>query len=115
MEQRERVLKKQEQLTLIEKKITNRIEQMKAALSGSYGQVVVKDLPQRKIVSLDRSFSINDDMEPLIRDLSKEHSLDDAIFLGKVGVSVSKNGLLQGRFNNFQIIHFFLFLVLLYF
>lgn len=102
VEQRKSVLKKQEQLVQIEKKIANRIEQIKTALSESYGQVIIKHLPQRKIVSLEKSFSFNDDLEPLIRDLSKEHCLDNAIFLGKVGVSISQQDLVQERFTHFS-------------
>lgn len=102
MEQRESVLKKQEQLARIEKKITNRIEQIESALSASYGQVTVKCLPQREIVLLEKKFTSADDLEPLIRDLSKEHCVDDAIFLGKVGVSVSQQDLIKGQFTQFS-------------
>ncbi|ASR46144.1 GntR family transcriptional regulator [Paenibacillus kribbensis] len=102
MEQRESVLKKQKQLAQIEKKITNRIEQIETALSASYGQVIVKYLPQREIVLLEKKFTLADDLELLIRDLSKEHCLDDAIFLGKVGVSVSQQDLIEGQFTHFS-------------
>lgn len=102
MEQRENVLKKQKQLAQIEKKITNRIEQIKTALSASYGQVIVKRLPQRKIVLLKKKFTLADDLELLIRDLSKKHCLDDAIFLGKVGVSISQQDLIKGQFTHFS-------------
>ena len=101
-EQRESVLKKQEQLAQIEKKITNRIEQIETALSASYGQVIVKRLLQREIVLLEKDFTLADDLEPLIRDLSKEHCLNDAIFLGKVGVSVSQQNLIKGKFTHFS-------------
>lgn len=102
MEQRENVLKKQKQLAQIEKKITNRIEQIETALSATYGQVIVKYLPQRKIVLLEKNFTLADDLELLIRDLSKEHCLDDAIFLGKVGVSISQRDLIKGQFTHFS-------------
>lgn len=101
-EQREIVINKQKQLEIIERKITNRIEQIETALSASYGQVIVKNLPQREIVSLEKSFTHADDLEPLIRDLSKEYYLDDAIFLGKVGVSISKQDLNKRQFTNFS-------------
>lgn len=102
MEQRESVLKKQEQLARIEKKIANRIEQIETALAASYGQVIVKYLPQREIVVLKKKFTYADDFEPLIRDLCKTHCLDDAIFLGKVGVAVSRQDLIKGQFTHFS-------------
>lgn len=102
IEQRDSVLKRQEQLARIEKKITNRIEQIETALSASYGKVIVKCLPQRKIVLLKKKFTFADDFEPLIRDLCKKHYLDDDIFLGKVGVSVSQQDLIQRQFTHFS-------------
>ncbi len=101
-EQRETVKKKQEELIQIQKKITNRIEQIKTALSASYGEVVVKFFPQREIVLLEQNFTTADDLEPLIRDLSKAHCLNDAIFLGKVGISINKENLIQEKFTYFS-------------
>lgn len=101
-EQRESVLKKQEQLSRIEKKITNRMEQIEAALTAPYGQVIVKQIPQREIVLLEKKITREEDLEPLIRDISKKTYLDDAIFLGKVGVSVSQEDLKNGEFKHFS-------------
>lgn len=101
-EQRESVLKKQEQLSRIEKKITNRMKQIEAALTAPYGQVIVKQIPQRKIVLLEKKITREEDLEPLIRDISKKSYLDDAIFLGKVGVSVSQEDLKKGEFTHFS-------------
>ncbi|WP_371381161.1 MerR family transcriptional regulator [Sporomusa aerivorans] len=102
IEQRDSVLKKQEQLARIEKKISNRIEQIETALSAPYGKVIVKCLPQRKIVLLKKKFTFADDFEPLIRDLCKNHCLDDDIFLGNVGVSVSQQDLIKRQFIHFS-------------
>jgi DNA-binding transcriptional MerR regulator len=102
VEQRERVLKKQEQLSRIEKKITNRMEQIEAALTASYGEVIVKQIPQREIVLFEKKITRQEDLEPLIRDISKKSYLDDAIFLGKVGVSVSQEDLKKGEFTHFS-------------
>lgn len=101
-EQRERILKKREQLSRIEKKITNRMEQIEAALTAPYGQVIVKHIPQREIVLLEKKITREEDLEPLIREISKKTYLDDAIFLGKVGVSVSQEDLKNGEFKHFS-------------
>jgi effector-binding domain-containing protein len=102
MEQHESVLKKQKELAQIEKKIANRMEQIKTALSASFGEIEIKHIPQREIVLLEKKFTLADDIELLIRDLSKEHCLDDAIFLGKVGVSVSRQDLIEEQFTHFS-------------
>lgn len=99
IEQRKEVIRKQQQLLQIERKITNRIQQIEAAMTNTLGNVVIKHLPQRKIAALERRFSPSDDLEPLIRDLSKEHYLDDAIFLGNVGVSIHQNDLIERQFS----------------
>lgn len=102
VEQRESVRQRKLQLQRIESKITNRIEQIENALSADFGHIKVKTLPQRRIVLLEKSFTYADDLEPLIRDLSKDHSLDEAIFLGKVGMSISKQDLLKKQFSRFS-------------
>lgn len=102
VEQRERVVQKQEQLARIEKKISSRMEQIKAALSGSFGTVILKQIPQREIVLLEKKFTSLEDFEPLIRNLSREYNLDDAIFLGKVGVSICQQDLFLRQFTSFS-------------
>lgn len=102
IEQREKVKERKLQLERIESKIANRIEQIEDALSADFGRIKVKTLPPRRIVLLEKSFTPTDDLEPLIRDLSKDHALDDAIFLGKVGMSISKQNLLERRFTSFS-------------
>lgn len=102
IEQREDVRQRKLQLERIESKITNRIEQIESAVSADFGRITVKSLPPRRIVLLEKSFTYADDLEPLIRDLSKDHSLDEAIFLGKVGMSISQQDLLNAQFGSFS-------------
>lgn len=102
IKQRDNVIKKQLALSEIEKKITNRIEQIETALSESYGVITTKYFSQRKIVLLEEKFSATDNLEPLIRNLSKDHNLDTAIFLGKVGVSISQEDLIKGDVSQFS-------------
>ncbi len=93
-----RVREKRVELALVERKIENRIAQIDEATSAVLDRVEVKLLPERRIVLLERSFAPSDDLEPLIRDLSSRNALDDAIFLGKVGVSIDRRDLVEGRF-----------------
>ena len=89
-EQLARVSEKQHELALIEQKIKSRIERIDQAVNAPLGEIEVVELPERRMVSLAESFSPTADLEPLIRDLSHRSRLDDAIFLGKVGVSISR-------------------------
>lgn len=97
-EQLDDVRRKQHELALIEQKIRNRIERIDQAVNDPLGRIEVVELPERRMVSLTESFEPTADLEPLIRDLSNRSRLDDAIFLGKVGVSISRDDLVAHSF-----------------
>ena len=87
------VREKREELARIEQKIERRLEQIEQATCARLGKIEIVEIPERRMVSLAKSFSPSSDLEPLIRDLSNRARLDDAIFLGKVGVSVGFDAL----------------------
>ena len=92
-EQLDRVGKKRCELARIERKIRGRIAQIDDAVKGALDAPGVRDVPERRVVRLAESFAPTADLEPLIRDLGRRSNLNDAIFLGKVGVSVSREDL----------------------
>ena len=96
--QLEAVGAKQRELKRIERKIKARLAQIDEAVNGAFEVVEVWQLPKRRVVRLAETFGPDADLEPLIRDLSRRSRLDDAIFLGKVGVSVSQDDLVSRRF-----------------
>ena len=98
-EQLARVRDKQRALAHIEQKITNRIDRIDEALTSRFDEIETVELDERRIVSLAESFAPSTDLEPLIRDLSRRSQLDDAIFLGKVGVSISRDDLVARTFD----------------
>ncbi len=98
-EQLVRVRDKRRELERIEQKIASRIQRIDEAVSSQLGTIEVVELPERRIVSLTETFEPSADLEPLIRDLSRRSQLDDAIFLGKVGVSISRDDLAAGAFD----------------
>lgn len=100
-EQRENVREKQELLSRIGKKIDARIVQLEDALGTVYEEITKKEFPQREIAILKKAISLSDDLEVPIRDLDNRNELTDAIFLGKVGVSISREDLLERRFDGF--------------
>ena len=89
---------RQRELARIEQKILGRLDQIDQATGARLGDVEVVELPERRMVSLSEAFSPEADLEPLIRDLGSRSRLDDAIFLGKVGVSVSLDDLRAREF-----------------
>ena len=97
-EQLQSVQAKREQLLRIEQKIRSRIEQIDDAISSTFDTPVLTELPGRNVAMLAESFSPSADLEPLLRHLSYTANLNDAIFLGKVGVSVSAEDLLARTF-----------------
>lgn len=88
-EQLERVRKKKSELARIERKIRGRIAQIDDAVKGALDTPEIRDVPERRVVRLAESLAPTADLEPHIRDLGRRSNLNDAIFLGKVGVSVS--------------------------
>lgn len=100
--QREHVREKQEMLERIGKKIDARIAQLEDALGTVYEQIAMQEFPRREIAILKKAISLADDLEVPIRDLDSRNGLDDAIFLGKVGVSISREDLLARRFDGFS-------------
>jgi len=92
-EQLDHVGRKRRELARIERKIRGRIAQIDDAVEGALDAPEVRDVPERRVVRLAESFAPTADLEPLIRDLGRRSNLNDAIFLGKVGVSVSREDL----------------------
>ena len=101
-EQREKVRQKQELLERIGKKIDARISQLEDASRTVYEQIAFKEFPRRELVILKKEIPVADDLEVSIRDLDSRNELADAIFLGKVGVSVSREDLQNRRFDGFS-------------
>ena len=81
------------ELTRIERKIENRLAQIEEAVSAPFDAPQVKQLPKRNMVQLETRFRADDDLEPLIRRLVGAGDMEEAVFLGKVGVSVSREDL----------------------
>lgn len=108
LEQRESVLQKQKELKQIERKISNRIVQLETALKANHSQIESKCFPKRKIILLEKNFTLDTDFEVLIRTLSENHCLEDSIFLGKIGVSVSYEKLIARDFGKFSSVFFLL-------
>lgn len=85
-----------------EKKINSRIFQIEAALSSALGEISIRQFKPRKMLKIERKFSFNEDLEPIIRQLCKKYKTDDIIFLGKVGISINHSKLLLGDISQYS-------------
>lgn len=99
LQQKAAVMRRKQELSQIERKIDHRLEQLKDALSSRFDVVMLAEKPARRLAYLKESLTPKSylDLEHSIRHLEeKENSA--AAFLGKVGLGISKDHLLEGRF-----------------
>lgn len=91
--QKEEILEKQRELAVIERKINSRLRMISDARSAPLDVIEVKTLPPCRLVWVEKPLSIDDslDMELPIRRL--DSAQDTAVFLGKVGVGISRENL----------------------
>ena len=102
--QKEEILEKQRELAVIERKINSRLRMISDARSSPLDVIEVKMLPPCRLVWVEKPLSIDDslDMELPIRRL--DSAQDTAVFLGKVGVGISRDNLLGERFDKYDCI-----------
>lgn len=97
------VVEKQQELKRIEQKIEHRLNWIQDAQSIELGRVSLIRLPECKIVWMDHPLKIEDylDMEVPIRQLDQSDA-EAVIFLGKVGVGISRDHLIAGNIENYD-------------
>lgn len=101
-EQKKEMERKKEELKLIEKKINCRLSQLNYALNTEIDKIEIKMLKERKIVLLKKEISIEEDLETSIRALENLGELNASVFLGKIGLSLDKNKILEGDISSFS-------------
>lgn len=106
-QQKETVARKQQELEIIQRKIENRLHQLQNALLWEKEQITMKETPPRRIAWLRKDFSIdsyeNPDLETSILRLIQGQK-DHVVFLGKVGVGISKEQLMAGRYDRYNMV-----------
>lgn len=102
-QQRETVIKKQQELKRVEKKIEHRLNWISDAKSVELDKVSLIKRPEKKIVWIDKALKIEGylDMEVPIRQLDQSDA-EAVVFLGKVGVGISKEHLLTENTDNYD-------------
>lgn len=88
-------------LQKIEKKLERRLAQLDAAEFGEQDVIRQVSLPQRRIAVLKKEIRLEDDLEFPIRELEQENGMGPVMFLGKVGLSIERENLLRGKFDQY--------------
>lgn len=98
-EQKAAVVRKQEELQRVERKIDNRLRQLHDAQTAELGAIRLVRSPACRIVWVSGALELHSflDMEPSIRMLERSQA-EAVVFLGKVGVGLSAERLLAGAF-----------------
>lgn len=105
LRQKEAVIEKQKRLKKIERKIENRLRQIEDARTSDFDKVKLVELPPCRAAILEDSLKINGalDMETPIRKLEQSQS-QGIVFLGKVGVGISKDHLSKNAFGEYDVV-----------
>lgn len=82
----------------------HRIHLIKEATKAKAEQMVMKEIPRRKITAIAVAPNTTDDMfEYYIHSLQKNmRQMDDSLFSGDIGVTVAKKGFMQNEFQAYS-------------
>lgn len=97
------IIKKRHELEIIEKKINNRLLQLESALGSKIDTVQIVTVPSKRIVTIKNTLTVKNhlDLEYSIRELDAFQN-EAVVFLGKVGVGISKEHLTSGRYETYD-------------
>ncbi len=103
MQQKDTVIKKQQQLRLVERKIDNRLRQLRSARIEPMDEISIVVSPPCRMVWMSTSLKISGalDMEGPIRELEGAQG-KGLIFLGKVGVGISQENLILENYERYD-------------
>lgn len=107
-EQKKETRRKIEALLRIEQKLEHRLHALENALYAPIGSIQEIYFGKRQIAYLRKEISLDDDLEYSIRELERASLPEPAVFLGKVGVAIARQDLLQRKFEHFSGIFVFL-------
>lgn len=103
--QKEIIAAKREELSVIDRKIDNRIRQIEDARNSEIDKISIVKLPEYRDVIVRDTLSWNSYLflEPSIRQIELNQRVPIS-FLGKVGVGVSKENLISGKFESYDLV-----------
>lgn len=103
--QKELIHQKIQELELIERKIDHRLEHIQDATHARLDEISLETIPAGRIVWIRDSLRPHSylDLEYSIRRL-EENQKESLVFLGKVGVGISRENLENGAFHNYDLV-----------
>lgn len=105
LRQREEVIKRKNELEMIERKIDNRLKQLQDALSSEIGVIKEEIKGKRRLALINKKLAPKNylDLEHSIREIEKTEKTP-VTFLGKVGVGISENNLNEHRYKAYDMV-----------
>ncbi|MGE7889855.1 MerR family transcriptional regulator [Bacillus cereus] len=102
--QQEMMLKKQKEIEYALAKMEHRIHLIKKATKAETDRILIKKIPKRKITAIAVAPNTTDDMfDYYIHSLQKNmKQLDDSLFSGDIGVTISKKAFMQKEFQAYS-------------
>lgn len=103
LNQKKLIKKKRRELETIERKIDHRLQHLRDARTSELNVIHLKKFPPYRTVWIKDSLRLKSylDLEYAIRRL-EENQRESLVFLGKVGVGISKDNLLAGKFGEYD-------------
>ena len=101
-EQQEEIQKQIEVLCQMERKLQYRLQDLKDATETVDEGIQEVCYGKRQIAFLRKEIPLGEDLEYSIRELECGYDLNPVMFLGKVGVSISKENMMNRQFENFS-------------
>lgn len=107
--QKEIIARKQKELELISRKIDHRLEQLRDAMNSRLDLIQMEEIPECRAIQLLDSLHPKNylDLEGSIRRLVEDQT-ESLVFMGKVGIGISKDKLSRKCFQDYD--HIFLIL-----
>lgn len=101
--QKETVIEKQHELSRIERKIDNRLRQLQSAKTSRLNTIELSRSPSCRLFIIDGAIKLTDSIDLEIPTSRLAELSDEAsVFLGKVGVGISAENLISGRYDQYD-------------
>lgn len=103
--QKNQVIEKQNQLKIIEKKIDNRLKYLENAMDNNINVIELKEIKFQKFIMIKKNIEIksyiDSDLEKSIKEFEQNQN-EAVIFLGKIGLGISKKQLINKQYDYYD-------------
>lgn len=100
--QKSQVEQQMKTLKVINGRINSRLKQVRDAKNSTLGKIELLTFPEIPIVYLRSAYHLGEDIEVPLTVLRRKYGLDQAIFLGKIALSLSKQNILGDKYDQYN-------------